>query len=394
MNKYFLQRDGRTFGPYSLDDLKRYLGEGRIGPSDMIREGDDGQFMPQSEFFARFAPDAPVAMTLPSFKAPKPTGPVLGQSPVTPTPAAPVANTPPAAAPQASPFAAPAASPFGAPATPQAPTGTPAGSTPSSPFGGNESPFGAPASKPADQMFPPLSSGPEQSSPFGGAPGQGPFGSSPAQQPFGGGFGQMTPPASSQGFGGGSGIGAPNMGGPGMSGPNMGGPQGFGGPQGYAAQGGAVPSSGGVMPPNMQWWLVLIISMVCGLFSLYWLYQIVTFAQQIDPNSKAKKNYLLGILLAIVGYVVVLVGAIAGAAADSVAMSTIGSLVGMVAILAGVVFVILGHFDVRKSMEQYYNSVENIGLKLNPVFTFFFNIYYFTYHFNRITKWKTTGVLQ
>ncbi|MCC6130534.1 MAG: hypothetical protein IT186_11460 [Acidobacteria bacterium] len=36
--KYFVLREGREFGPYDADELRRYTGEGRISPSDGIRE--------------------------------------------------------------------------------------------------------------------------------------------------------------------------------------------------------------------------------------------------------------------------------------------------------------------------------------------------------------------
>jgi hypothetical protein len=54
---------------------------------------------------------------------------------------------------------------------------------------------------------------------------------------------------------------------------------------------------------------------------------------------------------------------------------------------------ILSIFGMRRSIENYYNTVEPIGLRLNPVMTFFFNTIYFQYHFDRIINWKTTGRL-
>jgi hypothetical protein len=47
----------------------------------------------------------------------------------------------------------------------------------------------------------------------------------------------------------------------------------------------------------------------------------------------------------------------------------------------------------RRSMEDYYNSAEPVGLQLSGVMTFFFNVIYFQYHLNRIRQFKTTGVL-
>ena len=57
------------------------------------------------------------------------------------------------------------------------------------------------------------------------------------------------------------------------------------------------------------------------------------------------------------------------------------------------IFAIIGVFGMRRSLVNYYNTVEPIGLKLSGVMTFFFAIFYFQYHFNRIANWKQTGVL-
>ncbi len=57
------------------------------------------------------------------------------------------------------------------------------------------------------------------------------------------------------------------------------------------------------------------------------------------------------------------------------------------------VFILLGFFGMRGSIQRYYNSVEPIGLRLSGVMTFFFNMLYFQYHFRRIARWKQTGQL-
>ena len=49
--KFFLQRDGRTYGPYSYDDLKRYQSENRIGPTDQVRREDPPANECISEFY-------------------------------------------------------------------------------------------------------------------------------------------------------------------------------------------------------------------------------------------------------------------------------------------------------------------------------------------------------
>ena len=40
----------------------------------------------------------------------------------------------------------------------------------------------------------------------------------------------------------------------------------------------------------------------------------------------------------------------------------------------------------KNSIEEHYNTVEPIGLELNGVMTFFFNVFYFQYHFTKINE--------
>ena len=344
--KYFLQREGRSFGPYSFDDLKRYQSEGRIGPEDKIRQEDSENWVPQTEFFNPPSAPAPQVAPAPVFMPPAPTSaPAPAANPfAAPTDANPVWTPPtPAPAPQANPFApsgATASNPFSAP--------------PASPG------FGAP---PAGGGFgaPPASPG------FGGPPAAGGFGAPPASPGFGG------PPA-------GGGFGAPPAGG------------GFGAPAagGFAPAPNPAASGAWPSPPDMQWYLVLIISMVCGFFALYWFYTQMAFVKKLDPASKAMKMIFGGWAIAFGG---VLIGAILGAALSDSALAVVPMLLTLVCYLGGIISVILGVFNMRTSIERHYNTVENIGLKLSPVMTFFFNLYYFQYHFARIAEWKKTGRL-
>ena len=62
--------------------------------------------------------------------------------------------------------------------------------------------------------------------------------------------------------------------------------------------------------------------------------------------------------------------------------------------LAAIVLWLVAAFTMRGDLEEYYNSTENINLRLSGVMTFFFAVYYFQYHFSRIARWKKTGVLE
>ncbi len=66
--------------------------------------------------------------------------------------------------------------------------------------------------------------------------------------------------------------------------------------------------------------------------------------------------------------------------------------------LASLVLLIVGVFRMRSDLENYYNTTENINLRLDGVgstlLTLFCNVFYFQWHFSRIAKWKKTGVLE
>ncbi|MBI4890571.1 MAG: DUF4339 domain-containing protein [Acidobacteria bacterium] len=141
----------------------------------------------------------------------------------------------------------------------------------------------------------------------------------------------------------------------------------------------AAPAGGGLVPPGMHWALVFVLALVtCGIFGLVWMFLQAGFVKKIDPASKATPlfcGYLAVVLLA--GVFV----------RGSVAALTILPLIH----LAAMVVFWMGAFSMRKSLVTYYNSVENIGLRLSGVMTFFFSVLYFQYHLARIANWKKTG---
>ena len=349
--KYFLQRDGRTYGPYSYDDLKRYQAENRIGPNDQVRREDSQNWEPWQQVLN----PAPAAVETP-------------MPPVTPAPQ-----------PQA-----PAFGGFTPPASTPAPTPQPGFGTNPPAFGGGG--FGQPPAS-----TPPAFGG----GGFGQPPAQQPaFGQPPADQGFGGGgYGQpqIQQPQASDVPGAFGAFGAQAFGGPpqGQQ-PQQGGfgaPGGFGGPQQGYGGGGAV----GPMPPDMEWWLVAIIGIVCGFFTLFWLWKEVMFVKRIDPQSKAPKFYGMAIAGILGGYLLVILGTILGAALES-SIVIIFSMLGMAVILGGYVCLVLGAFKMRESIHNYYTTVEPMGINLmdttGAVLTFFFSIFFFQYHFAAIAKQK------
>lgn len=319
--KYFLQRDGRTFGPYSFDDLKRYQSENRIGPTDLIRKEDSQQWEPWQQ----------------------------------------VLNPP----------AAPAAAPVMPPLPPSQPSFGGGGFTP--PAGPAPGGFG----HPPQQGFGEAPGGFGTNPPQGGG-----FGQAPASAGFGGaGFGQPQPPAGAGGFG--------SYGTMGSGGAPFGG-GGFG--TVAPSQGAYAGSAVGPMPPDMQWWLVLIIGMfTCGLFLVFWIWKQASFVKRIDPSTDAPKFYLYALVLYVGGYVLMLGGALLAAAMGS-DIAMVLPMIGQLILLGGVVCLIVAAFKMRAAIHNYYTMVEPMGINLmdttGAVLTFFFSPYFFQYHFANIAARK------
>ena len=149
---------------------------------------------------------------------------------------------------------------------------------------------------------------------------------------------------------------------------------------------------GGPVPPNMNWIVVLLVGfipLVGGLFSLFWVHKEFSFVKQIDPRNNSLKLFYSAFGLLLLYIVLVVLGLVIG---DS--MAVILSLLGAVCAIGAVVCIIMAVFQARASLVQYYNTVEPINLKLSAVMTFFFAVYYFQYHFQRIAEWKAGGPLR
>ena len=143
------------------------------------------------------------------------------------------------------------------------------------------------------------------------------------------------------------------------------------------------------MPPNMHWAVVFLLSIfTCGIFGLVWLFIEANFVKKLDPRSKGVTMFALYLGLYFVGIITGVVGAFA-----SDDLKIVGSLFSALAYIGALVCMLIGVFDMRKSLETHYNSVEPMGLKLRGVMTFFFHFLYFQYHFSRIATYKQTGVL-
>lgn len=135
------------------------------------------------------------------------------------------------------------------------------------------------------------------------------------------------------------------------------------------------------LPPNWHWAIVLILGVVTReFFNLVWAMVQANWARKLSGDNKPMvlvAMYPAGIIAGI------LTNVLYGRSPAIYALLT----------LAGYIAYLFGMFSIKDAMEEYYNSVENIGLQLSSVMTFFFSTVYIQYHINSIARWKKTGAL-
>jgi hypothetical protein len=161
-------------------------------------------------------------------------------------------------------------------------------------------------------------------------------------------------------------------------------------PTGGYPPAGAAPAYAGVYgsPPGVNGGLVLLFSILtCTLFMWVWNLILAAWANRIAPASKILVYY-------IAATVMLVIQASSGAHANVSHgnfyhynhMAHTG-FYGTVSLVCWVVRLI-ARFNMRNVLEQHYNTVEPVGLRLSGVMTFFFGGVYFQYHLNRINDMK------
>jgi hypothetical protein len=155
----------------------------------------------------------------------------------------------------------------------------------------------------------------------------------------------------------------------------------------YGATGAMPTAIAGPVPTDFHWALVLVIGFfTCGLF--WWVWWIVegVYIKKLKTDSKALLFVILTFLCNFAG------GFINGIMR---AMNPLDkNYWGTPFYLITFVLFVIAEFQMKNDLEEYYNSVEPINLRLSGVMTFFFAVWYFQHHLSRIAKWKKTGVLE
>ncbi len=142
-------------------------------------------------------------------------------------------------------------------------------------------------------------------------------------------------------------------------------------------------------PPNVHWVLDLLLwFLTCSLFNKVYILVQAAWLQRIQPNSKGLMLYIIATVIAVINIfasfsLVVVVMSHHGAMPPRHPLT---SLLGLLYIC----MVIGARFAMRSALEEHYNVQEPIGLRLDPVMTFFFGGIYFQYKFNEINQIKQT----
>jgi hypothetical protein len=130
-------------------------------------------------------------------------------------------------------------------------------------------------------------------------------------------------------------------------------------------------------PPSLHWAIVLLLAIVtCGLFVWVWAIVEASWVRKVQPASKGLIFWSFAVLvnLAYIGF--------------SVSQDPIARGLATLFWLSGSILWIAGSFSMKNSIEEHYNTAEPIGLDLNGVMTFFFNVFYFQYHFTEINEMR------
>jgi hypothetical protein len=138
-------------------------------------------------------------------------------------------------------------------------------------------------------------------------------------------------------------------------------------------------------PPNLHWGLDLLLGfLTCRLFVFVWNLVIASWANRVQPASKALMWYIAATALFVLelGSSWTLVISLSHHVHPH--HSVLGNLIG----IAAWVVRLIARFILRDTLEQHFNGPEPLGLRLSAVMTFFFGGIYFQYKLNEINEMK------
>ena len=140
--------------------------------------------------------------------------------------------------------------------------------------------------------------------------------------------------------------------------------------------------------PNLHWGLVLLFAfLTCSLFMFVWNLVIAAWLKRVQPNATSLYYYLGAAVLLVLQMFAGIPYSLHHAMSPGIHAHTGNSASAFFGIAVWVVRLI-ARYSQRASLEEHYNGPEPIGLRLDPVMTFFFGGVYFQYHLNRINQMK------
>jgi hypothetical protein len=138
-------------------------------------------------------------------------------------------------------------------------------------------------------------------------------------------------------------------------------------------------------PPNLNWGLELLLGfLTCGFFVVVWNLVIASWANRIQPASKALMFYIAATVLIVLNLGTSWTVFFALSRHLHPHHSVLGNLIG----IAAWVVRLIARFTLRETLEQHFNGPEPLGLRLSAVMTFFFGGIYFQYKLNEINQMK------
>jgi hypothetical protein len=144
-------------------------------------------------------------------------------------------------------------------------------------------------------------------------------------------------------------------------------------------------------PPNLSWALLLLFGILtCGIFNVIYELIQVLWLKSVRPTTKVVIYYVVWVVLQFI------------TTGHSFRRMFLLGMMGMHGTLtrypvdffgpsfsiAAFVMVMVYRFSMRSELEEHFNTVDPIGLRLSGIMTFFFGSLYFQYHFNRINDIK------
>ena len=163
-------------------------------------------------------------------------------------------------------------------------------------------------------------------------------------------------------------------------------------PAAYGQQPGAPVGGGASSPypdaPNLNWGLVLLFGLLtCTLFMVIWNLVVAAWLRRVQPNATSLFYYLGAPILMVLQWSTGLSYTLHHIASPGLHMYIDHPLTGILGLAVWVVRLI-ARFSQKASLEEHFNTVEPLGLRLSGVMTFFFGGVYFQYHLNRINAIK------